>query len=474
MGRFASYELLDLIGAGGMAEVFAARGHRSDGSVRELALKRITPQLANDEDFQAMLLEEARVTSTLHHPNIVRTLDWGRLDDTCFIAMERVVGLDCRDLLTQCAARLVPIPSEIGLFIVGEVLAALDYAHGACDERGDSLGIVHRDISPANVLISTRGEVKLTDFGIARAKLRASHTQVGQVRGKPRYMSPEQARGQALDARSDVFAAGLLLYELLTGVPAFEGGDTIDEVIEGLKNDVPLPSQRVPDLAPGIDPLVRGMCDREPASRYASAADAKKAIDGVVRRRGLRLDAAPLARLVVSLMAPAEEAPMVTRVLRVDDIAGSVHLTSERPAPAAIGPPSAAFVERTKVSRNPGVITASANIADLEDRTQVRRDVPAVEESDRTRVRREPDVAPPVPQSYFATLLEDGREDTAATRKNPVKRAPPASFEDDQTVGRPAANDGGIPAPPWFALAIVFAVLAVSAVVVRFLKGPMP
>jgi serine/threonine protein kinase len=472
VGRFARYELLDRIGEGGMAEVWAARGYRSDGSVRDLVVKRIAPGLAGDPDFQAMLLEEARMTARLQHPQIVQTVDWGRLDDTLFLAMERVVGMDGRGLLEKSRSRRTPIPPEVALLIVAEVLEALGYAHAQRDDVGNLLGIVHRDISPANVLLSARGEVKLADFGIARAKFRVSRTQVGQVRGKPRYMSPEQARGEELDARSDIFACGLLLYEFLTGEAAYPGGETIEEVIEGLQREVPVPSDRLPDLPAGIDSLVQGMCERHADARYQTAKDARTAIEGVSRRRGLWLDSARLADLVQAFTErTAIVPPNVTRVLHVDDVdeGESVRLTADpSPRSANIGP-------------------------DTAERTRVHRDVdpPPPAEEDRTRVRA--DVPPPgldghrapVTASYFDEMLEGSQtaakitrpfaEEDEGTQKKPRRPRPsrpaaPASMRHEEagdTARSVHAAGPSIPAPPWFMIPILVVVLAVLAVLFR-------
>jgi eukaryotic-like serine/threonine-protein kinase len=212
---FGQYELIERLAAGGMAELFKARVVGSHGFVKPIVIKRILPHLAADPQFVDMFIDEAKITARLSHPKIVQVMALGTENDQPFIAMEYVEGMDVLQLLRQTKALGEGVPVELAVHICHEVLDALDYAHQATGAAGAPLGIVHRDISPGNVLVSRRGDVKLADFGIARAVERQQHTATGTLKGKYGYMSPEQIVGADLDGRSDLFSVGIVLAELL-------------------------------------------------------------------------------------------------------------------------------------------------------------------------------------------------------------------------------------------------------------------
>lgn len=228
--RFGRYLLFDRIGRGGMADIYLARLETEIGAARRVVVKQILPELSRDPRFARMLIDEAKLVSGLRHANIVQVLDLGREGERLFIAMEYVEGFDLDQLLRALSRRRIALPAEFALFVVREVLAALDFAHRATDEEGRPRGIVHRDVSPSNVLISFEGEVKLCDFGIAKAlgmpavasaepgsSGEAGSGKRSSIAGKAAYMSPEHARGEELDARADVFSAGIVLHELCAG-----------------------------------------------------------------------------------------------------------------------------------------------------------------------------------------------------------------------------------------------------------------
>jgi serine/threonine-protein kinase len=200
-----------------MAEIFLARARTELGVARLVVVKQILPQLSGNEMFADMLIAEAKLAARLSHANVVQVFDLGRHEDVLFIAMEYVEGFDLNDLLRRCARSRIPLPVDFALLIVMEALRGLGYAHRCAGDSGAPIGIVHRDVSPSNVLISFEGEVKLCDFGIARANDMADLLSDEVIKGKAGYMSPEQARGESLDARADLFAAGIVLWELLAG-----------------------------------------------------------------------------------------------------------------------------------------------------------------------------------------------------------------------------------------------------------------
>ena len=232
--KFGRYALFDFIGKGGMAEIYLARAKTELAGARLCVVKQILPELASHSQFAELLIHEAKLAARLSHANIVQVFDLGRADERLYIAMDYVEGFDLNDLLRRCSRAKLPLPFEFALRIVSETLRGLDYAHRRVDDAGKPLGIVHRDVSPSNILLSFEGEVKLCDFGIAHAnevafgpegapedsqeRLPDGATAVDEaIKGKAGYMSPEHARGESIDARADVFAAGIVLWELIAG-----------------------------------------------------------------------------------------------------------------------------------------------------------------------------------------------------------------------------------------------------------------
>ena len=210
--KFGKYLLLERIAVGGMAEVFVAKAFGVEGFERLLAIKKILPTMGEDAEFIRMFVDEARIAVQLAHANIVQVLELGKHEERLYIAMEYVSGRDLRQLMERFRKRQEAMPLPQVCLIVAEVCEALDHAHRKRDAQGRPLGIVHRDVSPQNVLVSFEGEVKLIDFGIAKAESRLQKTQSGILKGKFSYMSPEQVKGQPIDGRSDVLACGVLLW----------------------------------------------------------------------------------------------------------------------------------------------------------------------------------------------------------------------------------------------------------------------
>ncbi len=244
--RLGRHTLFERIGYGGMANIYLARSRTDLGAHRLCVIKEVLPELAHDGRFAELLVAEAKLSSRLSHVNVVKIEDLGREGDCLFIAMEYVEGFDLRELLRRAAAERVPMPVSYSLLVTADVLRGLDYAHRARGDNGKPLGIVHRDVSPSNVLVSFEGEVKLCDFGIARASAARGKDEV--IEGKAGYMSPEQARGEAVDARSDVFAAGIMLWELLAGRRLYKArpGESLLEVARRAEVP-PLPERGLPE-----------------------------------------------------------------------------------------------------------------------------------------------------------------------------------------------------------------------------------
>jgi len=290
--RFGPYLLFDKIGEGGMARIFLARSTAGLGGARLIVVKEILPMLAASADMSRLLVDEAKLCASLSHKNIVQVHDLGREEGRLYIAMEYVEGLDLRELLKGCSQKKIPLPVEFSLFIVLETLRALDYAHRKRGDDGQALGIVHRDVSPSNVLLSVEGEVKLCDFGIARAFATGAALPEEAIQGKAGYMSPEAARGDAVDLRSDVFAAGILLWELMAGQRLYRPGGGRPPTIEKAReaNIPPIPSRGHPDEE-RLYSIVRRALSKDPAARYPSADEMLRDLEGYVTDNRLLVSA---------------------------------------------------------------------------------------------------------------------------------------------------------------------------------------
>ncbi|MFL5347444.1 MAG: serine/threonine-protein kinase [Hyalangium sp.] len=265
MGKYFLHERL---GVGGMAEVFRATYSPEGGFEKQVAVKRILPAYADDEQFLSMFRREAELGSLLIHPNIVQVLDMGSYRNTVFLAMEYVQGLPLNRLLRQLPTHRLP-PAVVA-YLGAELASALAYMHARTNSRGEPLGLVHRDLNPPNILLSRLGEVKLTDFGIARAANRVSFTHVQTVRGKAGYMAPEQIQGYEVDGRVDLFALGLTLHEALTGQPALKGDNNEALMVAACEQKLLPPSHFVEGLSPELDAIIMGLLQKERARRTPS------------------------------------------------------------------------------------------------------------------------------------------------------------------------------------------------------------
>ncbi|NUP07936.1 MAG: serine/threonine protein kinase [Polyangiaceae bacterium] len=309
--RLGEYELFDHIGRGGMADIYRARKSGDFGVVREVVVKEILPELAQSERLAELLAAAARTASKLEHTNVVRIEDLQRDDRTLFIAMEYVDGLDLRELLRQCSRRGAWIPPELSVRIVIELLRALDYAHRFELQDADGnvrVGVIHRDVSPSNVLLSFEGEVKLCDFGIAKSydgEIGEHATTIdGMVEGKAGYMSPEQARGEALDARADVFAAGIILWELLSARKFYkaQAGETLFDVARRAPSR-PLPEKGLPAEHVVRALLAKALSDRR-EDRFGSAAEMQRELERYAARASLVASPLKLRRFLQDNVAP--------------------------------------------------------------------------------------------------------------------------------------------------------------------------
>jgi eukaryotic-like serine/threonine-protein kinase len=282
MARPGRYRILRKIADGGMAEIFLASQRGAEGFERPVVLKRILQALVADPQFRNLLIDEAHVAMSLNHSAIAQVLDLGHARGRYFLVLEFVDGWDLNFLIQRMATANFPIPPPLALYISAEVCRALSYAH-AKTRDGKALGIVHRDISPHNVLISEQGEVKLTDFGIAKALGRRERTGAGIIKGKLAFMSPEQASGGQLDARSDLFSVGTMLYLMSTGRRPFEAPTDLEAVLRVRQCDFPPPETIKPDIAPQLASVIMRAMRLAPAERYQSAEEMLIAIESVQR-----------------------------------------------------------------------------------------------------------------------------------------------------------------------------------------------
>lgn len=269
--QLGRYQIINKIASGGMAEVFLARAVGAMGFQRLVAVKLIHANFTRDPDFVKMFIDEARIAMHLHHRNIVQVFDLDQVQDTYFIAMEYVHGVNVYDVYEAIAAKNRWIEVPLALYIVAEVCKGLHFAHTRVGPDGRPMSIVHRDISPQNVLLSFEGEVKITDFGIATAAERLHQTAAGIVKGKYAYMAPERLEDKPVDGRVDVFAAGVLLYELLVGENPFAGPSAVETIEAVIGKDVPPPSARGVGVSPKLDEIVLRALAKDPDERYRSA-----------------------------------------------------------------------------------------------------------------------------------------------------------------------------------------------------------
>lgn len=284
------YQLLSKIAAGGMAEVWKAKLIGEKGFEKIVAIKKILPHLSDNDEFITMFIDEAKVAANLTHPNIAQIYELGKIDGSFFIAMEYVSGQNLRTILNLCNELKIFMPLEIAVFIGMKLASALNYAHTKKDHNNRKLNIVHRDISPQNVLISSEGEIKLVDFGIAKASIKASQTVAGSLKGKLLYMSPEQAEGKQLDQRSDVFSLASLLYECVTGKKLIDGDSELS-ILKNVReaNFVP-PSKLNPNIPDRLEKIFMKALSKDVQDRYPTAKEMEKQLKDFMRQEKIHIN----------------------------------------------------------------------------------------------------------------------------------------------------------------------------------------
>src|ERR1044071_9176346 len=302
-----SYQILAKLAAGGMAEIFLARGEGVAGVERYCVLKRILRDRASDVHFVQMFLDEARLAAQLQHPNIAQVYDIGKLGDSYFFTMEYVHGETVRALLhrAQGLRRLLPI--HCVLTIAAGTAAGLHHAHARLGLDGRALGIVHRDVSPSNLMVSYEGGVKVVDFGVAKAADRGQETKSGTVKGKISYLSPEQCKGKRVDRRSDLFSLGICLWEMLTTDRLYRRSSDFENMHAIVNEATPPPSSRRDDVPPEVDELVLRLLSKTPDERLQTAEQVVEAIEEVAARTGSVLSTSALGKLMRELFGQRPE-----------------------------------------------------------------------------------------------------------------------------------------------------------------------
>jgi len=300
-GWLGKYELIGHLATGGMAEIHLARVKGIEGFQKVVVLKRILPALADNPEIVQLFLDEARLAATLQHSNIVQVYDVGVSDGSYFFTMEHVHGEDVRTILRTAGELGWTIGLSEALTIVLGMCAGLHYAHEKVGFDGNPLGIIHRDVSPSNVLVSYDGLVKVVDFGIAKAASRSSETQHGSVRGKFGYMSPEQCESRPLDRRSDLFAIAIVLYELTTSTKLFRGDSDYAIMKQIVEHPAPPPSTRRPGYPPELERIVMKGLERDRDRRYATAQEMQIDLETFVREQRLAISTVTMARFMEEL-----------------------------------------------------------------------------------------------------------------------------------------------------------------------------
>jgi serine/threonine-protein kinase len=311
MGR---YELIRKLAQGGMAEVFLARAEGPGGFAKTLVLKRILPHLAEDPAFAAMFLTEAKLASRLHDTNIVQIFDCGRAGNTYYLVMEYIDGPNLRMLGRYASKQGVPVPLELCAWIISEACEGLAFAHEYCDPATRKpLNLVHRDVSLDNILVSQEGTVKVVDFGIAKAADQVHRTQTGIIKGKLSYMPPEQLRAQELDRRVDVYALGVVLYELLTGGHKPFDATTEASIAKAILFEPWVPAvKRRPDLPKALQTILDRALAKDREKRYPDCRAFQADLAAFIRSRGKPVNSSHLARFVTQVSAAVPAAPQPT------------------------------------------------------------------------------------------------------------------------------------------------------------------
>ncbi len=332
--QFGKYLLLDRVGVGGMAEIWRARQFGAAGFQKELVIKKILQHLADNDEFVRMFIDEAKIAVSLQHANVIQIFDLGAVHREYFIAMEYVFGKDLLNLLIRCTHLRIRVPQKLAIFIICETLKGLEAAHNAVDSRGNPLSIIHRDVSPSNVLISYEGEAKIGDFGVAKASRREANTRSGAMKGKLGYMSPEQVTGQEIDHRADLFSAGIMLYEMLAMNRLFHGKTELETLM--LVRDCKT-GEAIDTLPEGVGDELRGVMRRALArdrdQRYQTATEFLDALLDHLFNEKVRVTTQDMGRFMKSVFAKEIEEELLRQSKSDEVVADMLPSLSQEQSP---------------------------------------------------------------------------------------------------------------------------------------------
>jgi len=299
--RFGKFEIITKIATGGMAEIFLARQEGIEGFKKLVVIKRILPHLSSDKEFVNMFLDEARMAALLNHPNIVQIYDLGVIDNSYFIAMEYIDGVDISTILKRGREQKSFLKLGWILKIISQVCDGLYYAHNLKDANGQSLGLIHRDITPENLLVSFTGNVKITDFGIARARGRSTSTTSGTLKGKFPYMSYEMVKGMEIDSRSDIFSLGIVMWEMLTYRRLFKRDTEVASINAILNEEIPSPKKYFKNLPDGVEAIVMKALERDRDKRFQTAREMGDAIEDFISQKRVSVRLSDLGDYLATL-----------------------------------------------------------------------------------------------------------------------------------------------------------------------------
>jgi serine/threonine protein kinase len=431
---FGRYVLLDRIGEGGMAEVFRAIMPGAEGFKRTLVVKRILSPHNQSAEFVDMFVREARIGAMLNHPNIVQVYDFGSVDGHYFLAMEYLRGRDVLAIIRRLRDAKIPFPLPVAAFIAHEVAGCLAYAHALSGADGRSFNIVHRDVSPSNVMCLREGGVKLLDFGIAKAvgEFGRENTEQGIFKGKLAYMAPERMRGEPVDGRSDLYSLGVVLWEMLTCRRLFRGASEVDTFKNILEMTVPPPSSLRADVPPSLDSIVMRAIARNPSDRYASGQAMVDDLEEALR--DTKFKSRMLPKLLLDLFGSGLQSRQVTLTSLTPELLAAAGVSEKCEAGTSPTSPSgfAAPMSRWKRWVLRGSASAVLVVAAFGARVAIRdhksHEVApsAARSSLTTSTARSPTASPGVPVAGPANLAEPSLP-YAAHANAPVEDSPPAA-----------------------------------------------
>jgi serine/threonine protein kinase len=430
--QFGKYYLTERIAIGGMAEIYKAKLYGVSGFEKAMVVKQILPQYARNAEFIKMFIDEAKISVSLSHGNIIPVYELGRIDGVYYIAMEFVDGKNLGEIFEVAESRGMPLSVEHAIFIAIEICKGLDYAHRRADDEGQPLGVVHRDLSPSNVLVTRGGEIKVADFGIAKATDKLGVTDVGVIKGSHGYMSPEQVMGQEVDHRTDIFSTGILLHQMLTGRPLFDGSnaDVVGRIKEAI---VTLPSMISPNVPVELDPVVLQALAKAPSDRFQDANELQLALSRLLFSVGAGATSGTLADYVQQLF-PRSETPVSEEIV-VDG----------QP------PPGFESGQASVVDDDEDVTIAARAVANATHSYAVRDDLAQLYDDE---IAKAPHTTAPGVSKKGKTLnlpaLDDEEEATTVgkpavlPRRDSAPPAPPSDLDDDELEDQPTMVSAAI------------------------------